>query len=113
MLGFQTMGSDHCIQVGGHVFSLAEIEHCILRASMNKPRTGKHIYAISSSLISKVAGWLSALGRAIPKWQPDDLRNRYRVQHSDPRINFGLNSGTCSSPPHIMVMLTVSILFWD
>eukprot|EP00658_Telonema_sp_P-2_P073456 TRINITY_DN6252_c0_g1_i4.p1 TRINITY_DN6252_c0_g1~~TRINITY_DN6252_c0_g1_i4.p1 ORF type:complete len:306 (+),score=54.99 TRINITY_DN6252_c0_g1_i4:313-1230(+) len=48
-----------CYEVGGYVFSLAEIEHCVLRASMSKRRSG----------------WLSGRAWTIPKWSPDDPRS--------------------------------------
>lgn len=61
-------------QCSDDIFSLTELEHCIIRAAMNYP----------SQFVSKFV---------IPK-----SRYSFALSHSDYRINFALNCGSISNP---------------
>ena len=75
----KTLQIKDCYQIGGKLFSLIEIEHCILRAPLSKPQF------VGSSLF-------------IPKFQKKDPRIKNAAKLADPRINFVLNCGSHSSP---------------
>ena len=64
----------------GHILSLAEIEHNILRSKGSKP---KLLWAL------------------IPKWSNSDPRRAFALPEVDPRVNILLNYGSISCPPFI------------
>ena len=66
-------------EVGGDIFSLTELEHCILRAKMTAP----------SAFLSRFLLPSSTYNMALTK--------------SDFRINFALNCGSLSNPTHTFV----------
>ncbi len=80
-LFIQYITYDHCLQVSVEVadtlFSIAEVEHCVLRFAMSKPNM--------PSIIRKAALPNKASGGAYQC-----------VNKSEPRINFILNTGTLS-----------------
>jgi|EP00945_MAST-04E_sp_MAST-4E-sp1_P001730 hypothetical protein len=61
-----------------HIYSMVEIEHCILRAHMSKPGTSK----IIQNMIPSFNG-------SNPKWD-------FAIPGTEPRINFVLNCGSAS-----------------
>jgi len=80
--GLQWINYFNCqaYQVGDDLFSLSELEHCIIRANM----------AFPSQFLSKFL---------IPK-------SRYHMalrSKSDFRINFALNCGSLSNPPRVLI----------
>jgi len=70
--------------LGGKIFSLIEIEHCILRGALSKPQ----IFGSSFS---------------IPKFGKKDSKRKIALAKPEPRINFILNCGTYSSPYFVWV----------
>lgn len=72
-------------EVGDDVFSITELEHCIIRSAMSKP----------SHFISRFV---------LPK-------SRYRITLTKPnyRINFALNCGSLSNPEKILIYRTEHI----
>jgi hypothetical protein len=66
-------------QVDDDIFSLAELEHCIIRAKMSYP----------SQFLSRFV---------LPK-----SRYTMALTRADYRINFALNSGSLSNPPEIII----------
>lgn len=68
-------------QIGDEILSLAELEHCIIRSRMANP----------SQILSRLA---------IPKSSYPHLALR---SNPDYRINFALNCGSLSNPPHVLV----------
>jgi hypothetical protein len=66
-------------QVSDDIFSLTELEHCIIRAAMNYP----------SQFVSKFV---------LPK-----TKFGFALTEPDYRINFALNSGSLSNPPVVPV----------
>lgn len=73
-VGRKTFFRTVCIAVGGHTFSLDEIEHGILRANSKPPY---------------------ALGKVFAAGDP---RLAYALDHVDPRIHFALNCGAMGCP---------------
>ncbi|CAM9613455.1 unnamed protein product [Discosporangium mesarthrocarpum] len=72
-------------EIGGDVFSLQELEHCVLRGTLPRPSpkvTPKRFPALPSE---------------------DDGRHAYRLKMADPRISLVLNNGSLSNPP-VMVL---------
>ena len=64
-------------QCSDDIFSIAELEHCIIRAAMNYP------------------------SQFISKWVLPKSRYSFALTKPDYRINFALNSGSYSHPPFI------------
>ena len=71
-------------EVGPHVFSLAEIEHCVLRSQMHAPR-------------------LPYASLLLPSFSTGDLRKVYVLHSSDFRINLALNWTSKSCMDSIIV----------
>lgn len=70
-------------EVGGDVFSLTEMEHCVIRGRLSRPRTlPRHTAAPPSS---------------------DDDHYRYALSRVDFRVNFALINGSISSPPFVTI----------
>ena len=70
-------------ELGTDVFSLTELEHCVLRGRLSRPRT-------------------------VPRHMPspphlDDDHYSYALGKSDYRINFALINGSISAPPFVTV----------
>ena len=61
------------------VLSIAELEHCVLRAPMSRPR----------SLASK--------------WVLPRAEYAFALADADPRLNFALNVGSAANPPAVPV----------
>jgi hypothetical protein len=79
-----------CYEVGGEVFSLAELHTCVIRGNMSRPLTYKP-----------------------PAIEVPKKSNNYRfyaLGYTNPRVNFVLNTGDLSSP-HDVVVLTPEHLF--
>eukprot|EP00004_Rigifila_ramosa_P014389 TRINITY_DN3271_c0_g1_i1.p1 TRINITY_DN3271_c0_g1~~TRINITY_DN3271_c0_g1_i1.p1 ORF type:complete len:1134 (-),score=258.53 TRINITY_DN3271_c0_g1_i1:27-2993(-) len=78
-------------EIGGHVLTIAEVEHAILRAPLHRP---------------KVAGFLGLKARVIdsqvPQFKPSDPRTRLSLVIGDPALNFVLNNG-CKSAGNIEI----------
>jgi len=72
------MPSPH-LQVGDDIFSIAELEHCIIRAKMTSP----------AQMFSRFV---------IPK-----TRYQMALKTGDFRINFALNCGSLSSPSKVLI----------
>jgi len=70
-------------EIGGDVFSLAEIEYCVIRGKLSRPRSVPRYWAAPPTL--------------------EDDHYRYALETSDNRINFALNTGSISGPPFIIV----------
>jgi hypothetical protein len=70
-------------EIGADVFSLAEIEHCVLRGKLSRPRS--------------VPRYLPA-----PP-PPEDDHYRHALTRCDFRINFALTTGSVSAPPFVTV----------
>ncbi|GMH71831.1 hypothetical protein TL16_g05758 [Triparma laevis f. inornata] len=66
-------------QVDDDIFSLTELEHCIIRAGMNFPAQFLSKYVLPTS------------------------RYSFALNISDPRINFALNCGSLSNPPSVPI----------
>lgn len=66
-------------QVDDDIFSLTELEHCIIRAGMNFPAQFLSKYVLPTS------------------------RYSFALSISDPRINFALNCGSLSNPPSVPI----------
>ena len=71
--------------IGGHILSLAEIEHCILRAKGSKPKL---------------------LAMMMPKWSSSDPRKQFALTAVDARVDVLLNYGSLSCPPFIAKFTT-------
>jgi len=71
-----------CYDISGKIFSLIEIEHCILRAPMSRPE----IFGSSFFL---------------PSFSKKDSRQLFALQQPEPRINFVINCGSYSSPYYV------------
>lgn len=70
-------------ELGTDVFSLSELEYCVLRGRLSRPRT---------------------LPRHMPSPPPlDDDHYSYALGMSDYRINFALINGSISAPPFVTV----------
>ncbi len=72
----------HCYEIGGDVFSLAELECCVIRGSMSQAYHPKPPFVVAKS--------------------PAHLT--YSLSFVDPRINFILNTGNMSHPPEVPVL---------
>jgi hypothetical protein len=66
-------------QVNDDIFSLTELEHCIIRAGMNFPAQFLSKYVLPTS------------------------RYSFAMNISDPRVNFALNCGSLSNPPSVPI----------
>ena len=66
-------------QVNDDIFSLTELEHCIIRAGMNFPAQFLSKYVLPTS------------------------RYTFAMNISDPRVNFALNCGSMSNPPSVPI----------
>jgi hypothetical protein len=73
-----------CYELGGEVFSLAELHTCVIRGNMSRPLTYKPP-AIE-----------------VPK-QSNNYRF-YALGYTNPRVNFVLNTGDLSSPQDVVVL---------
>ncbi|KAI2502256.1 hypothetical protein MHU86_12228 [Fragilaria crotonensis] len=73
-----------CYEIGGDVFSLAELYHCVLRGNMSKPVSPKHPYI------------------DIPR--KSSAYSIYALTYTDPRIIFMLNTGDSSCSQAIPVL---------
>ncbi|CAB9508403.1 expressed unknown protein [Seminavis robusta] len=73
-----------CYEIGGDVFSLAEIQSCIIRGNMSRPVSPKPPYVDA------------------PK--KSNAYRFYALKFTDPRINFVLNTGDVSCPQDIPVL---------
>ena len=73
-----------CYEIGGDVFSLAELQYCVIRGKMSKPTISKFPYL--------EAPRKSAAYRF------------YALDYTDPRVNFVLNTGDVSCPITILVL---------
>jgi hypothetical protein len=74
----------HCYEIGGDVFSLAELESCVIRGNMPKPYYPKPPF---------VQPHRSSRGHFA-----------YALDFLDPRIIFVLNTGIMSHPQEIPVL---------
>lgn len=87
MFGWNDFGNKSCIAVGtgsdSVVFSLLEIEHCIIRAAMSS----------ANSFWTKLSGGMSATA----------FTRRVALKKPDFRVNFALNYGTISCPSTVCV----------
>ncbi len=72
----------HCYEIGGDVFSLAELECCVIRGSMSQAYHPRPPFVVAKS--------------------PAHLT--YSLSFVDPRINFILNTGNKSNPPEVPVL---------
>jgi len=68
--------------VAGLTYSLSDIEHCILRAPLPKPRQ-----------------WGRLLSSSSESFRKSDPRHHHVVTVPEPRIAFAINSGSTLSPP--------------
>ena len=73
-----------CYEIGGDVFSLAELYHCVLRGSLSKPVSPKIPYF------------------DIPR--KSSAYSVYALKYTDPRIAFILNTGDVSCPQAVPVL---------
>jgi len=73
-----------CYEINGAILSLAEIEHCIIRAPLSQPRH-----------------WLAHF--TLPKWSPSDGRSKFALRKAEPLVNFVMNCGSFSYPSRIVV----------
>ena len=71
-------------EIGGDVFSLAELEHCVICGKLNRPATMPRNYC------------------APPP--PTDDHYAYALYLSDRRTRFVVNSCSVSNPPVVYVM---------
>ena len=92
-----------CYDVCGYVYSLTDIEHLILRASMSGPSMA-HIIPGSNSASS--TGFFKWIKRKRSLFHEKDPRRLNSLSITDPRINFTLNHGTNSSPMYIPIFDT-------
>jgi hypothetical protein len=74
-----------CYEINGTIFSLAEIEHCIVRAPLSPPHH-----------------WLAHF--TLPKWAPTDFRSKFALRKAEPLVSFLLNCGSFSYPSRIVVL---------
>ena len=74
----------HCYEIGGDVFSLAELEGCVIRGNMSKAYYPKSPY---------VEPHRSSRGHFA-----------YALEYVDPRVNFVMNTGILSHPREITVL---------
>jgi len=74
----------HCYEIGGDVFSLAELESCVIRGNMSQAYYPKPPYVRAPK---KSRGHLA-----------------YSLDFVDPRIMFVLNTGNLSHPPEVPVL---------
>jgi len=79
VLGRPSFSKKSVYNVGGLVFSLLEIEHCVIRGNSAYPHS------------------LLGLGQLLPKFDQNDPRYRF-VLPRDERVNFAIHYGTKSSP---------------
>lgn len=73
-----------CYEIGGDVFSLAELYCCVLRGKMSKPANPKPPYIEAPK---KSQGY-----------------RYYALDYNDPRVNFVLNTGDVACPRHVPVL---------
>lgn len=73
-----------CYEVGGDVFSLAELYHCVIRGNMSKPVSPKNPYL---DVPKKSASY-----------------SVYSLFYTDVRMNFVLNTGDISCPQQVPVL---------
>eukprot|EP00163_Fabomonas_tropica_P007452 TRINITY_DN17175_c0_g2_i1.p1 TRINITY_DN17175_c0_g2~~TRINITY_DN17175_c0_g2_i1.p1 ORF type:complete len:807 (+),score=169.91 TRINITY_DN17175_c0_g2_i1:300-2423(+) len=73
-----------CYEVAGRLYSLADIEHGILRATSAKPA-----FRFQSLLV--------------PSMKTSDSRSRHALREAEPRVSFALNVGCVSSPDLIFI----------
>lgn len=76
-------------EVGGDVFSLTEMEHCVIRGKLSRPRT------VPRNMPSPPAA--------------DDDHYRYALSRVDYRVNFALINGSISVPPFVTVFRGASL----
>ena len=74
----------HCYEIGGDVFSLAELEACVIRGNLPKPYYPKPPYVQPHR--SSAAYFV------------------YALDYLDPRVMFVLNRGIMSHPQEIEVL---------
>jgi len=74
-----------CYEIGNDIFSLAELECCVLRGRMNRPTNARSPY-------------VEAPKASQSSYQP------YALGASDPRINFVLHQGDLSGGPTVPVL---------
>ena len=78
-----------CYEIGGDVFSLAELHHCVIRGKTSRPTLSKYPYL-----------------------EPPRKSNSYRfyaLDFHDPRVNFLMNTGDTSCPISIPVLQTETL----
>lgn len=75
----------NCFEVGGDIFSLAELYHCVIRGHMSKPNSPKPPYL------------------EVPK-KSLNYNYAYALSHADPRINFVLHTGAVSWPQKVRIL---------
>jgi hypothetical protein len=78
-----------CYEIGGDVFSLAELYHCVVRGNMSKPVSPKNPYL------------------DVPR--KSTSYHFYALNYIDPRINFILNTGDVSCPQQVPVLRSTSL----
>lgn len=86
---WQYFFSNSCYEIGGEVFSLAEIEQCVLRGKLSKPKpmTKQDPILVSGS----------------------EDHSSYALSGIDLRINFLLNSGSASNTPYIYMLTPLTL----
>lgn len=77
----------NCYEIGGDVFSLAELYHCVIRGTMSKPVSPKPPYMELPS--KKTCMSFTSL---------------YALVYTDPRLNFVLHTGDVSCPPVVPIL---------
>jgi len=73
-----------CYEIGGDVFSLAELQHCVIRGKMTRPTLTKYPYLEAP--------------------RKSNAYHFYALDYMDPRVNFVLNTGDVSCPITIPVL---------
>jgi Protein of unknown function, DUF547 len=80
-----------CYEIGGDVFSLAELQSCIIRGNMSRPVSPKPPYV------------------SAPK--KSNAYRFYALNYTDPRVNFVLVSYCRSAPGRETCTLSVMLIF--
>jgi hypothetical protein len=73
-----------CYEIGGEVFSLAELHSCVIRGNMTRPLTTKP--------------------PAVDVPKKSNSYRFYALGYTNPRVNFVLNTGDMNSPREVVVL---------
>jgi len=79
----------HCYEIDGDIFSLAELENCVIRGNLPAPYYPKPPFVTAPK---KSRGYLA-----------------YALEYVDPRLCFVLNNGNKINPPLISILKTKSL----